>query len=53
MAVKRGAGSDNAKDEKPWALEVRELEPEEEELMKELEKSERAYFYLMAVVLIC
>ncbi|CAE6416830.1 unnamed protein product [Rhizoctonia solani] len=40
MAVKRGAGSDNAKDEKPWALEVRELEPEEEELMKELEKNQ-------------
>ncbi|GAB1517451.1 hypothetical protein RhiTH_000499 [Rhizoctonia solani] len=38
MAVKRGVGSDNPKEEKPWVLEVRELEPEEEKLMKELER---------------
>ncbi|CAE6432650.1 unnamed protein product [Rhizoctonia solani] len=41
MAIKRGAGSENAKGEDPWVLEVRELEPEEEKLMKELEKSSR------------
>lgn len=36
---KRAANSEETKEEKPWALEVRELEPEEEKLMKELERS--------------
>lgn len=40
--VKRGAGSDKAKEE-VWPLEIRELEPAEEELMNQLEKSMSAY----------
>lgn len=39
VAVKRAADSEEAKDDTPWALEVRELEPAEETLMKQLEKS--------------
>ncbi|CAE6462206.1 unnamed protein product [Rhizoctonia solani] len=38
MAPKRNAGSDEAKDS--WALEVRELSPDEEKLMNELERSQ-------------
>ncbi|KAB5594365.1 ATP-dependent DNA helicase recQ [Ceratobasidium theobromae] len=37
--VKRGAGSDKAKEE-VWPLEIRELEPAEEELMNQLEKNQ-------------
>jgi hypothetical protein len=44
VAIKRASGSDDAKDEQPWALDVRELEPAEEKLMHELEKSASAYF---------
>ncbi|KAF8594152.1 hypothetical protein BDV93DRAFT_482018 [Ceratobasidium sp. AG-I] len=41
--TKRAANSEvkeEAKEEQPWALEVRELEPEEEKLMKELERNQ-------------
>ncbi|KAL5635969.1 hypothetical protein ACGC1H_004691 [Rhizoctonia solani] len=40
MPPKRGAGSDNPKDERPWALDVRELEPQEDKLMTELERKQ-------------
>lgn len=39
VAVKRAAGAEEAKKEETWALDVRELEPAEEQLMKDLEKS--------------
>ncbi|CAE6534430.1 unnamed protein product [Rhizoctonia solani] len=38
MAPKRGAGMDRAKNERPWPLELRDLDPEEEKLMSGLEK---------------
>lgn len=40
VSVKRAANTEEAKEEKPWALEVRELEPAEETLMKDLEKNQ-------------
>jgi hypothetical protein len=45
VSTKRTANSDEPKQE--WALDVRELNPAEEKLMKELERSKFSVMYII------